>query len=508
MLKYVLSLLLIVLHYYSFSIEKQEMKQIELLSSTVAFYEGLEAEKVWPGFRLDEKPAIVHLKSGNLYSFYLSPSPFWTKLQNQRVALASGDHWGITKLMMHPSYPVEGQKTFIFAWGNEEENLPYNLSLLTFVHERFHLYQFDHFNRLEKGARYQDEWNEDNQILIGIENVLLEEFVKEKNFSVREELLKDFIAIQAIRTRKIHSSSLLWEDLQQMMEGLADYVSVKTFDVCPILESFSVEKMVLHMRKKKQGQEFSVVNDALKGRHYFVGSVLGFALDLYGCDWKKYVEKGIPLRVLLERELSLSESEIKERYTRIKNLPSYEEIAWKMRSHLTREKKHLKNLMLSYKNTKGLSVHIQRPLGPMSGGGKKEKSYYLENQSIFSMGETSFSSSHDQLWKLKFISMPFVIEDRKGGRTFKVETCTIKLDGKQIVLEKLERGEVSFKTLSLHNDHCEFSTGQPGTLYLNEEVLEVHFDRYPAFIPFLRSSQPSILPEDHQKSEYHLLQKQ
>lgn len=480
-INYLICFVLLINSLSGISIDSDEKRQVEILSSALDSFGTDEAKNIWPGFRLNESPAVVHFKSGNIYSFYLRSSPQWQNLSfgQKNVTFSSHDHWGVTKIMMHPGFSIDGQQSFIFSWGKDVEKSTYNLSLLTFIHERFHLHQFGHFIKHEKGAHYSEEWNEKNQILIGIENWLLTEFLMEKDQSTtREEWLKDYIAVNTIRVKLLKAPSIQWEDLQQQMEGMADYVSLRTFEIFPLIESFSMEEAILHLREKKTGRDYSFVNDAVKGRHYFIGSTLGFALDLYGADWKSQVEGGIALRTLLKQALPMSQEEMRSRFDRLKRSSNYKEIAADIKQGVAKEKSELDKVLHSYENSEGLTVHLGRPKSSLSGGGKKQGHYSLGKRATLTTGETSFASSSDQLWRLKFTDIPFVLEDKGGGKSFKIgEEAIIMIDQEEIFINELDENPKSFSKVSLEDDHCEFFAELPGHIYSDQGVVKIKFHK-------------------------------
>ncbi|MBA3722597.1 MAG: hypothetical protein H0W88_09380 [Parachlamydiaceae bacterium] len=471
-------------HSHDHSVEKNlknEEWQIEKLASILETFKMEEIDPIWPNFDLIELPTTVHFKNGHIYSFGLPLTSKWEKttVNEMDAHFCDHDHWGLTKVMMHPSFDIDGEKSFIFQMNSEMSDL--NLPLITFVHERFHLHQFKHFTRHEeKFARYSNEWDEENQILIGVENYLLTQFLEQPEQSIeKKELLKDFIAVNAMRQPLLTTPSIAWEDLQQRMEGLADYASLKTFQTYPLLGEIIVEQAILMMRENKTSSHYSVVNDAIKGRHYFIGSVLGFALDYYKADWKLQAEKGVPLRVLLTRAVNITDSEMHERQIRLKASPEYKKISSEIRDQLNKEKQEIELVKQNYENIEGIVLNVSRPMQPISGGGINHKNIQIGEGRTVSIQDTSFSSSRDNKWKLRLKNIPIVFEDGSGGRSFKVEKdFIVHVDGNPMKLHELKAGSklYQFKTISLQDKACEFTSELPGVLQIIDDELTILFN--------------------------------
>lgn len=464
----------------SFTKEEFEDKQINTLASVLESYQTNKKASIWPEFDLNDIPSMVHFKNGHIYSFNLATSNEWEKVSigTREIPFTDKDQWGITSLMMHPSYPIDGEDTFVFSLDTNPNQSALNLPLVTFVHERFHLHQFEHFDRTdERSAMYANEWDEENQILIGLENWLLIQFLSENSIENKKERLKDFLAINHKRVSLLKESSIKWEDLQQRMEGLADYVSLKTFDIFPLLDFFHVENALLEMRAKKTGGDVSLVSDAIKSRHYFVGSTLGFALDLCGADWKERTQNGESLKSLLAEALPQTSQEMQNRIDLLISSQQFEGISRTIQSQLANEKNQLASLLNAFDESKGISVFLGRPMLPISGGGKNRKNCHLGNGFSLAVEDSSFSSTEDQQWRLRFNEVPYVVENPAGGRAFKIDdTTNLVIDDKATSLKNLIVENVTFKKLSIQDSHCEFSTELPGSIHVYEESIYIEFE--------------------------------
>lgn len=480
MYKFITLLLILVINSSFISFQNEEEKApIEILASTFEVFETKDINPVWPKFELKSLPTIIHFENGHIYSFGLPQNDKWETItvKGQKFQFSDKDPWGVTKVMMHPGFMVEGKKSFIFKMNAGMKDL--TLPILTFVHERFHLHQFSYFNRDgEKSGGYSKEWDEQNQVFIGLENWLLEQFLIEKENPSRLELIKDFIAVNSARQKLLDPSSVTWEDLQQRMEGLADYVCLKTFATFPLLKDFNAETIMLKMRQNKTSVHYSVVNDAIKGRHYFVGAALGFALDFCKADWKLKTEQGAPLREILAQSLALTSVEMETRVEKIKNSLVYSRISESIKEKLSQEKGEIDGIIARYNILDGIQVRVGRPQQPFSGGGRNHKSVQMGNGKTVSIRDISFSSSRDNKWKLKFKDIPLVFEDNHGGRIFKMDGQTsIQIDDEKFSLKDLmkESKSLSFSSIKWEGTQCELHAELPGTLECSEDQVLIHF---------------------------------
>ena len=62
------------------------------------------------------------------------------------------------------------------------------------------------------------------------------------------------------------------------MEGLADYVSFKTFDVLNVFDQYNANKKLQRMLEM-YAKSPDITERAVKWRHYGVGAAMGYGLD-------------------------------------------------------------------------------------------------------------------------------------------------------------------------------------------------------------------------------------
>lgn len=459
-----------------------EEQKIKMIAETFDAIQNHRTQNIWPNLDFHTAPTIVHFKNEHVYAFrFPNPSNKWKGFteNHQSILFSEQDHWGLAQTMLHPNFEVEGKSSFVFSLDDNAKRP--HAPILTFLHERFHLHQFQHFNRQdEMGANYQDHWNEENLSLIAIEDDLLRKFLLsyDQPQEVRMEYLKDFVAVNQARYRLLQPSSMQWEDVQQRMEGLADYVSVKLFEF--IEPSFNPGEHLVEVKSNDMSRYASLFNHAIKDRHYFVGAALGMALDFCQVSWQQEVEDGAPLRFVLMKAIPMSEQEKNDRVQRLKQSSLFHEATQYVSEYLDKEDRKMQELLDDYDNLEGVEVAVAYPLQPVSGGGKKYKSYFLQEGGMVSLTDSSCSISQDRQWKLTFEQMPYIFDEPTGMRAFKMENdATICVDNQTMTLKEIQEAgkPIEFTSLKLKGQTCELTAGLCGVIYVDEGRLHIEFHK-------------------------------
>lgn len=446
------------------------------------------ADAVWPLFRLQE-PALITFQSGHILAFHLdSDDPAWSKLSvNGQTALYSAtDKWGALQSPLNQAFPIEKHEAYVFAF-EAFANDPF-LPFLVFIHERFHQHQLAHFTEDADSvihAGYEDQLNTDNLALMKMEEAILADFLEalkmKKDKSVRIALLNRFIAINTVRSRLLSSQSLKWELLQQQMEGLADYVSIKLLDTYPIIAKFDPIDHLQHLIKNYL-QDPRIVESAVQWRHYGVGAVMGYALDdLEVLDWKEAVEQhGKGLSVMLAERLRLSEVEIQQLTHAVKQEYSYINIRSELENQLAHYRQKIAFFQKKFTESEGILVSISKPQGKeLNGGGNVAYTFQLSNGQSLSLFCSSTAIIQDTQWKLSFDRIPLLFQNRAGDQEFKVEQgLVLEIDGKEIPLAAIIDNELekSFQSISWKGKSSDFSSGNlPGVISGKGGKLSISF---------------------------------
>jgi hypothetical protein len=464
-------------------ISPKETDFVQKISQTITHLHENQ-NLVWKSYSLSDTPVIITFSNKHIYAFNLkSNNSLWQKITigNSTVLFSSVDHWGVTDVTMQDKFLVEDQESFVFTINETELQGFQDRPILVLVHELFHRYQFAHFNNSQDVGEYRDRSNVENLSLINLEQRILVDFLRGTK-EQKVEALKNYAAVNETRKKLVHKSSIKWERFQQVMEGLADYASIETFDQFSVIPNFNGEK---HLQFLMAGYIYSEDSQelAVKWRHYGVGATLGFALDFLEIEgWKDQIEtKGESQGSILEKAIQLSDNEIATRFKNAKVNYGYDSIYESENKKVSGFTEMLDELMADYQADDGFVVTIERPqeVG-INGGGSSCGIYHLENGLTVSVKDKSISSSTDNLWKIELKEIPFLFQNGRGARIIKVEhDLQVIIDGKTYSLDALKNNpEIhTFKTLSWSCQTSAFeSSEREGKIVCDDRGLSILFN--------------------------------
>lgn len=415
-----------------------------------------EEQSAWPGLQWSEAPLIVTFEDGDIFAIGLNESASdWkeVRLQGETLLLAKEDKWNLKREKMHPFFPIGDQEAFVFRM-----NSPKSVKILT--HERFHRFQMDHFEDGDSAGGYKQHLNVENVALMAVEESLLQEFVQLNSL----ESLNEYIAIHRERVALIDEESLAWEEMQQRLEGLADYVAAKMN---------GEEKMVL----EKINDE-NLVENAMKWRHYGVGAALGLALDaLNVANWKQKVQSGESLGKLLDQAISLTKDQERMLSKKAKKRFKYLSKKKKVAKQIGGYQAVLEDIDAEFASTQGPSLKIGSLQGVgVSGGGRSQAIYYLEDGSQVLVKDESFSGSMDGRWTFE-TKAPTTLYQRNGYREVKaLSEVEITLNDQAFEEEIDCPREYPFSSLSVDSLGVSFKVKEAmGVLVHQGDHLEVRF---------------------------------
>lgn len=457
----------------------QEEILISKLCDTIEFLENNE-NTVFNSFHLSETPIVITFPNQHIYGLSMkSKNPVWKKkvIKGKSVLYTEKDEWGVLKNAMQDNFLLDGENVFVFSMQINENQGFLEKPIMVLIHELFHKYQFAHFKGVSEFGEYRDSHQIENLTWINIEERLLVDFL-----SVRKEdrldVLKYYMAVYLTRKNLIHEDSVKWECFQQLMEGLADYASIETFNQ---FEDLSHVKMHKHLQYLLMGyiQSIDQQDLAVKWRHYGVGATLGVALDfLQVKDWKKRIQVDGETQIsILEKEIVLSDKEIKKRLDYVKKRYGYREIYREMESHVNGFNEMLNAYIEDHQNEEGIVVTIERPFDvAINGGGSSVGIYHLEDGTSISVKDRSYSSSTDDLWKLEIKQDSYLLQDRMGSRKIKLcKDVKVQVEGVHYFIHELLDLEeaIEFESISWDCDKSKFQSNQrKGWLRIeNEEII-------------------------------------
>ena len=456
-----------------------EQSQIPIIATIIES----QTDKIWPGYNLKSKPIFITYDNGHIYAFnFNSSDPRWQKkiINRTTVLFSDVDQFGLTNAPMQFDFAIENTKAFVFRMDVMKQT-PF-MPFFVMVHERFHVHQIEFFasEQDSEQSSYRESQNIENLSLMQLEELVLLDFLKALIADCDEAIiktLKTYISINKKRRELLSSASKDWEARQQMVEGLADYVSAKNLDVFRYFGPDVGKKHLLHtMRGYTRGKD--ITERALKWRHYGVGASIAYALDyLEAKNWKESVEKNVSLQSILEKNLHVSVFESKHLFEEAKIGYGYENIKIQVNKKVS-EYNNIINFHLNYfENQDGVTINLQSPrYSGLSAGGKSRAIYSLSDGSMLSVDDTSKTSSPDNHWYLELSSVPQLFQSNDGFRRFKDDSnIEIIVDGKRELLENLQNRE--FNDLTLNGNTCTFKASQcRGMIHYENKEMTITFE--------------------------------
>ena len=427
-------------------------------------------EKIWEGYNFTNQPSVLVLWDSTILAFHLhSENPQWQKIDDN-LQTSSIDHWKVTKLPMQADFPIDGKKAFLFHL----QDAKIDTGLRIFVHERFHVFQHEHFvntqNIQPKLSNYE---NIENLTLAFLENRMLIDFIQGNRNSL--EPLKNFLTLHSIREKLLSEDTIAWEDEQQRMEGLAEYVSHRTLELAGTYPKQEIIISLLQDERNPENKDFTIHR-----RHYGVGAVLAMALDYMKVeDWKNKIQNNKQSLVsMLRSAVVLSDDEIQERFKVIKLRYRYDKIF----STLTTVSEHLKNeiavMLEEYHKTDGIVVEVNvPPQVKCMGGGTNLGMLFVDNGSRLIIADTSTTSTEDDKWMISLKQMPYHFQCTNGTRVFKEsKLLEFTIDNQKRTLESLLvlKEAVPFQTLKWEGDRSSFhSVEYPGKISVQDGKVSI-----------------------------------
>lgn len=452
--------------------EKQKIyKLTQLLSSP---------KESWPGYSLTGKPTVVWLNNGHIYAFNLkSQNAQWQSIniEQNEILFSEQDHWDLSSMEINPNFEFENQTTYVFHLDLIEEDV--EMPLLILPHEHFHSYQAKHFNIDEESSKnYHDHLNGTNVAMTQIEHMLLAKWLTTPPEG-KSTVLKDFLAVHQERVAQLHPESLLWERRQQTMEGLADYVALRTLGFSGV---WSEHRVGWHLFTTLQSllDDHQPIEMVLKRRHYTVGSILAFILDnLQVQNWQQQVAQGKGLDELLEQTVKLTPYEQKQRYQVIVSDKQVQKTFNDVANCSKDYAEKMEKMLNEYQTLEGISISIAKPQNVhLSGAGENYGTFYLADGSTVSLSNTSSLASEDNNWTLEVKDSPFLFCSHDEVREFKIsDEVAIVIDDSRYTFDDIVE-PIYFNKLVLDNASATFkSINHPGMVNKENGKIQISYLR-------------------------------
>lgn len=426
-----------------------EAKQIKPIMQTIKQLCDDAKNQIWPGYCPADQAIYLNFPSQHrLFALYFQPkSSYWQQITvaGKPIFYTEQDPWNIGHLRMTPNVVIDEQRGFLMQMKHDA----FDKDGLLLLHEMFHFYQLQHFKK--QWRRYQaDLFSETNLFYSAIEYALTQSYLATSDI----ELIKDLLALRHLRRQSVSRDTLAWENLQQSLEGLADYVSYSAV--------YQHNRNKIHALLLKKNQH-AMVPHMLKWRHYRVGFVLADALDQLAVEqWRQKVMAGQTLISLLEKQLHLSTAEKRRRADAL--VEQYQPLKRQSQQALDDYKQELEQVDQAFQKHPGTALYLRYPKANLVGGEKAKKSYHLLNGGVIKVDVTGEMHSVDLRWQVNFTHLPYLIN--RGGALMKIAANpTVNIDGQPRQLRQLKEDEAwHFKTLTLADKTLSLQIKQPGMI--------------------------------------------
>ncbi len=434
------------------------------VAKIISFFDSPQGKEAWPGFHLSTGPTIIYFGSNPFIAFdFKTSDSSWIQVKELEppAMMSQVDRWNLAHASS-VSLNIENQLAYIFDFGrpdkiNDEE-------LGTFLHERFHRFQFETFENLPSHTVFLDHFNIEQLALTLLENQMLLKSIHD----VSMEALKDIICIHTARVQLLKPESLEWERWQQRIEGTADYIETRTFTLLPIIKS-TTPLLQVEVQAKKLFHYRGLIDSSIKWRHYPVGNILGILLDKLGPqNWKEQVAHGLGPMDIAGKLVQINPNEFKRRLIEIKdhfNFTLAQNIA---ETEVGKYQADLKAVDGRYSQDSGAEINFLIPpqMKCSGGGGRSERTYFLPDGSTLDLGRGASwrceSKSTNALITLKSvpISYPGILS------RFKIEqTALMEIDGHHSSIGMFtEEKSQPFHSLSINGRTAIIEVNGSGTI--------------------------------------------
>lgn len=379
-------------------------------------YIGQDFSSVWPGFNT-QNPIVLNTAEGpTAYNFHPIKMPS-----------------GIATIGLSPDYEVDGQKAFVMKYQDS----------FTLVHELFHLHQRERFN-LQEDVSYPALYDSENQALMQIEEEILLKYAKNPS----EILKKDYLLVRQYRMGLLDEASIAYEDKEERLEGLANYVAMKvTGNRAPIVQL--LEGLV---------KDKNVIDKSLKWRFYASGALMGEMLS----D-KVWMSENQRLFSLFDR------IQDDNRLALLLNEYHFSEKKRVMSSQLEKLLAGIELLRSDYKKAIGHEIQLNFASSPSSGGTVDKILALNENEKV-ALKESGRTESGE--WILETRQIPFIFKTREA-LIFKMSN-KVKVDGEELSPQDI-REPRPFKEIAWNDRQSKFKSKKEGVLIPHENSLEIRF---------------------------------
>jgi hypothetical protein len=379
-----------------------------------------------------------------------------------------------------------------------------NVELFAFiVHENFHEYQQygEHpaFGEIpwEREQKYPIE-DAENTASAYLEMRLLMDALQaaaDSDDSECRKLTRQFVAVRDRRWKQSDSFVARYEQGQEINEGTAKYVELKSIDLftrlkyksslsgltTPLSEDFSLISMPQYLlddfESRFTGNSISP-EDMPRNRIYPVGSAQGFLLDYFKVDWKALAQKAGPdftYAQLLRGKLGIRDDELDGLVDQAKQTHNYDEVLAATDSLIGDYTRGFNDALSAFESQDGYRVEID-----LSGRNLRRSRSSSAKKWLMDKG-TKELCGHFDIYVLQSVqdtSLFFRLQDAGlldendwNARTKKLvffvpEITSMWLDGKPVQIA--ETGQHRFESVGITGPDLKVNCFRSGTIVIEE----------------------------------------
>jgi len=259
---------------------------------------------------------------------------------------------------------------------------------------------------------------------------------------------------------------VLFEEQKENMEGMADYVGWKSMN----LDDATYKNNIVRDYNYGDQCMFSKI-DTIKGcienwRYYFLGNVMGIALDqLSVANWKEVLEKsGTSVRSQLFKLYPMSDKEIMTRVEQAKVRYHFAEIAEPIKKIMKPYIDEIYQQQKNYQKLSGIELNIDLASCQETTSEHYTNSYEINTQKQLLSNASINSACRDQSIKMKYSHIPLLynlsatkllpIPSVTTTLIFKISPETVLIiDNHKVIVKNFvdARKRILFHTLNITN---------------------------------------------------------
>lgn len=265
-----------------------------------------------------------------------------------------------------------------------------------------------------------------------------------------------------------------WELDQQISEGTAIYVQMKSFEL--IDKKFGLQfRKIWTQRMIDNLDDSKGVDGIVKWRHYAVGSMICDYLDRHMTDenWKVSLQSQIGQSMLINAIVltELTETNLQARGQEITNSPDGKDMqakAKKLISEYLEEITKIKNQLGKFR----FQIEIANLSKDCSAGGVSERTYYLPDGGTLGLNYSGAQKCGNE-YKSSFINMP-VLLNSKSSTSFGLDSMNIWVNLAEF---QIQEGQYKFNNLKIESKTFTLQSSVPGKITFYDSQIQILFDK-------------------------------